>query len=220
MARRLQRQLQANYDGIPDICTGFELIIDEIPNGRDSCDCDGVSVNCLFTAVCPQGHEDNKECMDAVEYVVSFEDGLITVLSCALVAEADFEETCAKVSLADNLQLGECILGTYGGLPCDCSVCEGQGSLLLDCTEYDSRAITNCQAAGIGEIAPLSHGFNKNNPSGSDSLEGGSSMEDDDIASDFPEFSLDSVDEEVSGARNAAVLFSLLSVTSTVAVMF
>ena len=161
VARSL-RELQ--FEDLPDICTGFELIIDEIPNGRDSCDCDGTQVACLFRAVCDEEHKDEPHCMDAVEYVVAFENDLITVLSCALIVEGNFEETCAKVSLAGDLQLGECLTGTYGGKPCDCTVCEGRGSLLLDCSAYDPRAKTSCTAMGIGQMSPLSSGFNTTAP--------------------------------------------------------
>ena len=113
VARRLERQLQ--FEDLPDICQGFELIIDEIPEGRDSCDCDGTSVNCFFRAHCEPGHENEPHCMDAVEYIVAFENDMITVESCALITEGGFEETCAKVSLAGDLQLAECMQGSYGG---------------------------------------------------------------------------------------------------------
>lgn len=184
IARRLERELQ--FDDLPDICQGFELLIDEIPNGRDSCDCDGISVNCLFKGVCPEGTTDDAaDCTDAVEYVVSFENDEITVLSCALIVEGGFSETCAKVALAPDLQLGECVFGTYGGQPCDCDVCEGRGALRLDCSQYDERAVTSCQSAGIGQITPLSNGFNTTIPSNSDSLDG-NTMEDDELPSSEP----------------------------------
>ena len=37
----MARRLQDVFEDFPDLCAGFELIIDEIPGGRDSCECDG-----------------------------------------------------------------------------------------------------------------------------------------------------------------------------------
>ena len=160
MARRLQDQ----FDQLPDICSGFELIIDEIPDGRDSCECDGTRVNCLFRAVCPEGHKDEARCADTVLYEVAFEEDEVTVLSCAAIAEGGFKETCAKVSLAPDLQLDECMVGSYGGQPCDCDVCADRNSLLLDCTAYDPRAKADCQAMGLAQLTPVVHGFNTTAP--------------------------------------------------------
>jgi len=157
-----QRQMQDAFEDMPDICAGFELIIDEIPEGRDSCDCDGSAVHCLFHADspdCPEG----QECAiapDAVLYEVAFEEKELTVLSCAAIAAGDFAETCAKVSLAPDLQLDQCLLATYGQQPCDCDICPDRASLLLDCSMYDKRAITDCHAAGLGQLTPMVHGFN------------------------------------------------------------
>ena len=160
----LARRLQNQFENLPDICVGFELIIDEIPGGRDSCDCDGTRVNCLFRAICPEGHEDEARCADTVLYEVAFEQKEITVLSCASIVDGGFEETCAKVSLAADLNLHECLVGSYGGQPCDCDVCADRNSLLIDCSAYDPRAKSDCQAMGLGELTPMVHGFNTSAP--------------------------------------------------------
>lgn len=162
LARLLQgRDLQ--FDDLPDICSGYELIIDEIPNGRDSCDCDGLSIHCLFHAVCQEGSDDPR-CADAVMYEVSFEDDELTILSCAAIAEGNFLETCAKISLGPDLMLDQCIQASYGGEPCDCEVCEDRAGLSLDCTMYDERAQTDCQSMALGQVSPMVHGFNHSAP--------------------------------------------------------
>jgi hypothetical protein len=163
LVKRLgERHLQ--LDSFPDICTGFELIIDEIPDGRNSCACDGLSVNCLFKAACEEGVVENPKCGDTVKYVITFENQVITIESCASISQGGFEETCALVSLAPDLQLDECLEGTYGGRPCDCQVCDSRSGLLLDCTAYDERAKTNCQPLGLGQLTPMINGFNTTEP--------------------------------------------------------
>jgi hypothetical protein len=163
LVKRLgERHLQ--LEDLPDICTGFELIIDEIPDGRNSCACDGVSVNCLFKAACEEGPVENPKCGDTVKYVITFENQVITIESCASISEGGFQETCALVSLAPDLQLDECLEGTYGGRPCDCDVCDSRTGLLLDCTAYDERAKTNCQPLGLGQLTPMIDGFNTTSP--------------------------------------------------------
>ena len=157
-----ERRLE--LENLPDICTGFELIIDEIPDGRNSCACDGVSVNCLFKAACEEGVVQNPKCGDTVKYVIAFENQIITIESCAAISEGGFQETCALVSLAPDLQLDECLEGTYGGRPCDCQVCDSRSGLLLDCTAYDERAKTSCQALGLGQLTPMIDGFNTTSP--------------------------------------------------------
>ncbi|CAB9529020.1 expressed unknown protein [Seminavis robusta] len=207
LARGLgQRRLQ--YQDLPDICQSFELLIDEIPNGRDSCDCDGTSVNCLFKAVCPEGQEDDPHCADTVMYRVAFEDEEVSVTSCAAISEGGFEETCARVSLAPDLQLDKCEEGTYGGRPCDCEVCDNRASLLLDCSVYDARAKTSCAPIGLGEIKPLAHGFNTTAPPPEEmeSLDGP-----DDI---------DEIEEGASSALQNTVALAIVSVVATVATLF
>lgn len=153
-----QRQLQTN--DLPDICSAYEQIIDQIPNGRDSCNCDGLSVHCLFRAVCPEGTNDPR-CLDAVMYEVRFENQQLTVLSCASLSEGNFLETCAKVSLGPDLMLDQCLLGSYGGQPCDCHVCDDRSGLSLDCSMYDPRAVTNCSSMALGQVTPMVDGFNQ-----------------------------------------------------------
>ena len=158
---RLLQESNLQVEDFPDICAGFELLIDEIPDGRDSCECDGSAVHCLFHAVCPEGEEDQSKCADTVLYEVAFEETDVTVLSCAALSEGGFEETCAKVSLAPDLQLDQCLFGSYGGKPCDCEVCPDRGSLKLDCTAYDKRAQATCTSGmGLGQMTPIAHGFN------------------------------------------------------------
>ena len=163
MARLLQETRHLQYEDMPDICSGFEMIIDQIPNGRQSCDCDGIAIHCLFHAVCPEGVDDAR-CADAVVYEVSFEDDELTIMSCAAIAEGNFLETCAKISLGPTLMLDQCLYGSYGGEPCDCEVCEDRQSLSLDCTMHDPRAKTTCQSMVLAEVSPMVHGFNHSAP--------------------------------------------------------
>lgn len=160
----MARRLQDVFDDLPDICSGFELIIDEIPGGRDSCECDGSRVTCLFRAICPEGHKEENRCADTVLYEVAFEQQEITILSCASITDGGFDETCAKVSLAADLELDKCLVASYGGLPCDCDVCPDRNSLLLDCSAYDQRAKSDCMAIGLADVTPMVHGFNTSAP--------------------------------------------------------
>lgn len=160
----LARRLQSQIEDLPDICSGFEMIIDEIPDGKDACECGGSTIDCVFHGVCPEGKFDSAHCADTILYQVAFEAKDITVLSCAKLQEGNFKETCAKVSLAPDLQLGECIVGRYGGQECSCDVCADQNSLRLDCSMYDPRAVADCTAMGLSDISPMVHGFNVTAP--------------------------------------------------------
>jgi hypothetical protein len=134
-------------------------------------------------------------------YEVSFEDEELTILSCAAIVEGNFLETCAKISLGPDLLLDQCLLASYGGQPCDCNVCEGRGSLSIDCTMYDDRAATDCQAMGLAQVVPMVHGFNHTAP----------------VPEELP--TVDDASSEVSGSPSQAATVAALSLSS-ISIMF
>jgi len=151
----LKRALQTGspFDDIPDVCSGFELIIDQLPEGRDACSCQGRSVECTFKGECPE--EDSPGCGDSISYGVNFEGSSLFVSSCAEMHAVELKEVCAEVSIGPDLALDSCKMASYGGEPCDCSICEDGASLNLDCSMHDPRVVSNCTSMSFGQLEPL-----------------------------------------------------------------
>ena len=125
-----------------DVCGGFQLIADQIPNGEEDCQCiNGSQIQCSLSGACS---EDRSICTDRVglsfQFLVQDQQVNRLKLSACFTYAAEFAATCIETIIAPNQQLEACNSATYGGEECLCNVCNDNKSLSLDCTEHHPQA--------------------------------------------------------------------------------
>ena len=125
-----------------DVCGGFQLIADQIPNGEEDCQCvNGSQIQCTLSGACS---EDRSICTDLVglsfQFLVQDQQVNRLKLSACFSYAAEFAATCIETIIAPNQQLEACNSATYGGEECLCAVCDDNKSLSLDCTKHHPQA--------------------------------------------------------------------------------
>lgn len=127
-----------------DICGGFQMIADQIPNGKSSCICKDNSVQCTLPGQCSS---DGSVCTDTLALSFGFlvENSKVSnmLLSACFSYTKGFQPTCIQTTLGYDQAIKTCNKATYGGEACICQVCNDEKSLSLDCSMHDPKASSN-----------------------------------------------------------------------------
>lgn len=127
-----------------DICGGFELIANQMPDGEKSCVCQNNQVLCTFQGTCDPG---GTVCTDVVSIVFQFlvrNDRVNRMkLSACFTYTDEFDVTCIETQVGRGTQLQTCNRATYGGKQCLCGICRDRKSLALDCSRHHPMATSN-----------------------------------------------------------------------------
>jgi hypothetical protein len=127
-----------------DVCGGFDLIADQIPNGKESCICQDSQVHCTLDGRCA---EDRSICTDVVgmsfQFLVEDEQVNRMKLSACFTYTEEFEATCIETIIGEGQKLKACNGATYGGKNCLCAICGDEKSLALDCSSHHPMATSN-----------------------------------------------------------------------------
>ena len=127
-----------------DVCGGFQLIEDQIPNGKESCICRDSQVHCTLQGSCS---EDRTVCTDVVgmsfQFLVENEKVSRMKLSACFMYTEEFEPTCIETLIGHGQTLEKCNSATYGGKACMCAICGDNKSLSLDCTKHHPAATSS-----------------------------------------------------------------------------
>lgn len=127
-----------------DICGGFDLIADQIPDGKRSCICQNSRVDCTLEGQCSV---DRSVCTDTVSISFQFQVNNDEVtrmrLSSCFTYTEEFDTTCIDTFIGRGQTLESCNRATYGGKNCLCAVCGDNKSLALDCSTHHPVATSN-----------------------------------------------------------------------------
>ena len=146
------RKLATNSEAVlqlMDVCGGFSLIADQMPNGVNSCTCNNSTqeVQCTFQVDCAT--EEQAPCTDVVglsfQFLVDEQDSAVNrmKLSACFTYTEEFEPTCIEPLIGRGQTLEACSSATYGGKRCDCAICDDSKSLSLDCSDHHPGASSN-----------------------------------------------------------------------------
>jgi hypothetical protein len=143
----VQRSLQVTTEEVLesyDICGGWELIANEIPNGEQDCLCQDSQVQCALGGKCAV---DRSVCTDVVDisfqFLVADEAVNQMKLSACFTYTDEFEATCIEALIGKGQKLEACERATYGGKDCLCAICGDEKSLSLDCSSHHPLATSN-----------------------------------------------------------------------------
>jgi len=129
-----------------DICGGWELIANQIPDGENSCVCRDNIVQCTLQGQC---NVDRSVCTDVVGMSFQFlvnnklQKANRMKLSACFSYSQEFQPTCIETLVAPGQRLMQCNSATYGGKQCLCAICSDKKSLAIDCTKHHPSATSN-----------------------------------------------------------------------------
>ena len=90
-----------------DVCGGFQLIADQIPNGENDCQCiNGTQIQCSLAGACS---DDRSVCTDVVgisfQFLIQDQQVDRMKLSACFTYTKEFAATCIETIIAPNQQL-------------------------------------------------------------------------------------------------------------------
>jgi len=121
-----------------NLCAGFDLVVNNFPNGQGACDCPDRTVRCSYAEVCPPG----AGLCATTDLTMDLVGADLAVSSCADFRER-YQRTCVDCNVVEGV-IATCA-AQYDSQNCTCTPCANGTGVEVDCSGYDEGAVTGCQ---------------------------------------------------------------------------